>query len=273
MSFMSPNQSSTMTTSSSLVQMSSADLNSNLIFFPDYGGNTLYARGIVQNLGEKHSTYGLRLPDDIMGCLHEMSIEDVALRLADNILAARLSGSVYFLGFSFAGLLAYETARQMAKQGNGPTMLWLLDTAAPRKLNTQDVLRHPLYHVVDLARFVKHNWRRVALGQKNPLLLSAYKFGKIDLSKHPEAYRYIIKSLYTAMISYDPEISEVPTTLLRAKDRSGSYVLGQDLRWGKVAKGPFRVVSVPGDHQSMLRDVTNASVVTEIIRKAIEDVT
>jgi thioesterase domain-containing protein len=264
------NESSTMTSASCLVQMSSADLNSNLIFFPDYGGNTHYSRGIVQKLGGKYSTYSLRLPEDIVGCLHEMSIEDVARRLADNILAARLSGSVHFLGYSFAGLLAYETARQMAKQGNGPTMLWLLDTVATRKLNTQDVLRHPLYHIVAMKRFVRCNWRRIALGQKNPLILSAYGIKNIDLSKHPESYRYIIRSLYTAMISYDPEISEVPTTLLRAKDRSDSYALGRDLRWGKVAIGPFRVVSVPGDHLSMLRDTTNASVVSEKIFKGIE---
>jgi thioesterase domain-containing protein/acyl carrier protein len=58
------------------------------------------------------------------------TIEQRAERSLRSIRSAGTVGPVSLVGFSFGGLVAYEVARRLARQGEGPALLALIDTHA-----------------------------------------------------------------------------------------------------------------------------------------------
>lgn len=243
-----------------------------LVFMPDIGGNAIYAVPLIEDLADVCSAYSMLMPQDFTTSSTTPSIEDLGRQFADDIINAQLSGPLHVLGFSFAGFLAYETSRQLALRGVAPDMVWIVDLWRYRPLTLSEFSRHPAYHVVNLAKYVLANWRRLLLGRPAPEVLSAYRVVRFDLRKHPESYRDIIRRNYASMLRYRPEPTAAPVTVLRAIgeiDRHSEHGLG----WQDLVSGRFRNIDVPGDHLSMLRQPENAKFIADLIRSDLPGTT
>ena len=236
-----------------------------LLFFPDFGGNNLYARPLVAQLSKEISCYGLRFSADMIKSFHDLSIEDIARQFAKDIISVNLTRPIHLLGYSFAAALAFETARVMELQGASPENVWILDLPAPVPFRAKDILRNPSFHLKLTYRQLRRNWRGIFLRKPDPMILQRYGVIGFDLSAHPDSYRFIIRHLYAAYARYKAQPSSVPLTVLRADNNGSRRAISNDLGWCRFSHGPVSAHLVPGDHLTMLRDDRNAGVIANLI--------
>ncbi|MEO6300828.1 MAG: thioesterase domain-containing protein, partial [Paracoccaceae bacterium] len=175
-----------------------------LVIFPDFGGNTFYARTLVRQLSRDVTCYVMRFSPDMVDRLDRLSVEDIGLRFATDIMAAGIASPIHLIGHSFAGFLAYETGRQMAIGGAPPEKLWILDLVRHRRPELRELVRDPWYHAKKSAKYLILNWRMLLLRRHDPDILAAYGVWRVDMKLHPKSYRYILRCLYSAMLAYSP---------------------------------------------------------------------
>lgn len=226
-----------------------------LVFCPDVGGNVLYARPLVQALAGEAECHGLRLSAPMLARLDDLTLAEIATGFAADIAAADFPGPVHIAGFSFAAYMAAETARRMAELGHPPARVWILDMAARRRVGAREIFRFAL----DRAR------SRIGLGPQPSDVLHRLGFLRLDLSRHPDGYRPILRRLYRLYSHHRPVRVPGPVTVVIA-EATRRTAPGPDLGWSRCVMGDVSHVSVPGDHLGMLRDPANARVVAERLR-------
>jgi thioesterase domain-containing protein len=236
-----------------------------LLFFPDFGGNTLYARPLVRLLGEQVSCYGLRFAPDMIAAFADLTIEEIGRRFAADIAAIPFKRPVHLLGFSFAAALAFETAGAMTVKGAPPENLWVLDLPAPVPRRLREILRHPLLHLRLIYRQLRKTWRGVVLRRADTMILQIYGLIGFDLRDHPEAYRFIIRHLYAAYGKYKAKAATSQITVLCAQGNRLGRAVADDLGWQPFSAGKIVSHLVPGDHLGMLRVPENAAVIAKLI--------
>lgn len=243
-----------------------------IVFMPDVGGNLLYARPLVAPLSEAAACIGTRLDRTLLGRLDRLSVPDLGRRFAADLLQADLPRPLHLVGFSFAGLVAFETARHLAAANAPADGVWLIDTQVLRKLpgegGIKAALHRPLAEVNTAIRFLWRNRRRF-LGQREPYVLHRYGHLRIDLSRHPEGHRPVIRGLYRALVAYRPEpwptsMRAGRTVLIRAGSEQRRAGVPDDLGWRRLTP-TCEVVHVTGDHLSMLREAGNAAQVADVL--------
>lgn len=226
-----------------------------LVFCPDVGGNVLYARPLVQALAGEAECHGLRLSAPMLARLDKLTLAEIATGFATDIAAADFPGPVHIAGFSFAAYMAVETARQMAELGRPPARVWILDMAARRQLGVTEIVRYALGHARS----------SIGLGQKPSDVLHRPGFLRLDLSKHPDGYRPILRRMYRLYSHHRPARVPGPVTVVIAEDSRRSLP-NSDLGWSRCVTGDVSCVTVPGDHLGMLRDPANARAVADRLR-------
>ena len=101
---------------------------------PAGGTTACYAR-LAALLGEDQPVYGLERFDDAP------SVEERAARYVEALLEAQPEGAFRLGGWSFGGVLAYETARRLTEAGREVELVVLLDAGLPEKVADEaDVL-------------------------------------------------------------------------------------------------------------------------------------
>jgi len=61
-------------------------------------------------------------------CASRLTLEEMARRIADDLCAHQPDGSFRLAGYSFAGVLAYETACQLVERGRQVKLVAVIDT-------------------------------------------------------------------------------------------------------------------------------------------------
>lgn len=222
-----------------------------LVFLPDLGGNVLYARKLVAALPPRINCLAMRLPAHVAASDAPVTIEELASDYAHD-LAAR-GTPVHLAGFSFAGFLAFESARALADTEGLVARVWLLDTRAHR-LNWVHALRDaPAQEARAIVRSFKQNWHRRVRPKKDNLILSSSRLLPMDLSTRPAAYRPTLRKLYHALAAYRPAPwPDAPVTLFRASDDAATCNRRPDLGWRRLAGDTMDIQDLPGDHLSIL---------------------
>ena len=226
-----------------LISLSGRGTGPNLIFCPDVGGNVLYARTLIRALGPGPSSFGFRLAPDMLDHLPTLTIEETARRFATDLIASGIGRPLHVVGFSFASYMAVETALQLSRLGHPPDRLWILDMVARPRVTWRSLVRYA----------------RTRISPRRADFLVTPAFIRINVSRHPEGYRPILRRFYTLFSRYRPGRYSGAATLAVADGRPR---LGYppDLGWGAYIAPHLDCVTVPGDHLSMIRDDRNAAV-------------
>ncbi|ACZ00277.1 MULTISPECIES: type I polyketide synthase [Thermomonospora] len=95
------------------------------------GGTTSCYLQLVALLGEEQPVYGLERFDDAP------SVEERAARYVEHLLQAQPEGPFRLGGWSFGGVLAYETARQLTAAGREVELVALFDAGIPREVEDE----------------------------------------------------------------------------------------------------------------------------------------
>jgi thioesterase domain-containing protein len=235
-----------------------------IVFCPDYGGNVLYARPLVPLLAPGLQCLGLRLTPALLEAPGGIEIEALGRRFAADIHAAGLAAPLRLIGFSFAGIVAFETARQLAQQSAKVAQLWIVDTHIHRLFLHRHLLRGWPRELRQAAHWWRQNHRRMRNPVAEPNVLHRYRQMRFDLRDHPQAYRSVIRTLYEALARYRPQAWNGDATVLRARADGWPHI-GDDLGWRHLIRGGLRTFALQTDHLGLLQSPDAVREVAKII--------
>jgi acyl transferase domain-containing protein/thioesterase domain-containing protein/SAM-dependent methyltransferase len=244
---------------------------------PSFIGEDGWIRHLAGMLGDGRPTWALR-PGDIAGA---SSLADVAARMADAVRQAHPSGPLLLGGYSYGGVLAYEIAARLLRDGRSVERLVLLDSFAPASTVLQTALAaaEPAGMADSIAAMLMRGWRPTALLASVPAapaeaerivrLAEAVHAACADAPPVAEIAALIgqnlasIRRLRVLMREHVPDTAArmVPATLLRAtlapspvgaKDPSAVAAFRSDGEadrgWSRWLAVPPTVIPVAADH-------------------------
>ena len=239
------------------------------------GLHVLIFKDLATYLGSDRPLYGLR-PKGLNSQQTPLSkVEDMAAHYIKAIQTIQPKGPYYLGGFSFGGLVAFEMAQQLDRQGQEVGLVALLDTFAPncfQQLSLQDRrLRHlnntlqfgPKYAFKMIGKQVQRSWRR----KLNKLTINYYgMLGKPLPYKLQKAC--VGRGIARAENNYVAQVYPGKLTLFRASEAPQEwsfnalnkpslddwYNRDPQYGWEELAGGGLEILDVPGDHNSMLKE-------------------
>ena len=227
------------------------------VFMPDLGGNVLYCRDLVARLPNEMSPWALPLTDQILGMLETITLEELGENFAQVLRDRFPNGPLHLAGFSFAGLLSFETARALARANRPATHVWLFDTRAHR-LHIPSALRQaPLWELKSIGSYVaKRLLKRKSTDEDT--ILHSYRLLTLDLKDRPKAYWPIIRAMHRALSQYHPKpMVDAPLTLFRTKEPPGLVMRPHHLGWGRLTGGAVSVIPVDAEHATIMHADTS----------------
>jgi thioesterase domain-containing protein len=197
-------------------------------------------------------------------------IATAASRIVRALAATELPESYCLAGWSYGGVLAFETARQLERDTGARPPVVLLDSWDDGDLVPLDepTVRQRFVH--DVARLAGRDGALVravlddpGAGQADIRTTLAALQVEVELSGDELARRYaVFRACALALQAYRPPGPYGgPVTLLAV---SPSDTLEE--RWRAVCTGRFRADSLPGDHYTLFGEPALSRVVTEIER-------
>lgn len=179
-----------------------------------------------------------------------MTVVDLARALAPAIREGQPHGPVVLLGHSFAGIVAYQLARQLRHEGRDVALVGLLDTVSP------DVQRRLREEYLRQVTGWRSRWRRVRQGQL--LEIAANGLRRFGLApggsdgRLPDEDDFDYEGAWRLILGYQAGPYDGVVTVLASQDtlrNAGVATLGWE---GVLDADSLRTASVPGDHLSML---------------------
>lgn len=178
--------------------------------------------------------------------LRMTSVEAIAARYLRELRAVSAEGPYILCGYSFGGIIAYEMAVRLRRQGHQVPLLILLDSYAPA-LHIQ---------AMDMDRRAHTRLKDAAFRSLSAPFLRADLRMPARLHHH-----HIIDTYDKAVRAYHPPAYGGDVLVLKAANAWGP----DDLGWSATTGGNCHMEIVPGDHYNVIKE-PNIGVVAEIIR-------
>ena len=200
---------------------------------------------------------GVPLPTDLpLPHLGAPDFREVAAQLVATIREMQSQGPYRLGGWCTLGILAYETASQLAREGAEVRLVVLLDAVNPaeyRKVGATAVRLSKL----------RYHWRQF----RRLRGAARWQYAAARLSGSTDPVTFRLNPTRTAVLNrsalaYTPDAYAGPVLLARPADRLG--ILGLAAGWGAVASN-LAAIECRGDHLSML-EPGNVAVLAEAIR-------
>ncbi|MEH2112708.1 non-ribosomal peptide synthetase [Nostoc sp.] len=223
---------------------------------------------LSRRLGEDYPFYALEhtLEQDIP---ENISVEEMATRYLKEIRQVQPNGPYLLGGHCYGGVLAFEIAQQLQKQGQKVGLLVVIDTIlseTPIEARKDDDAKF----LLRMAESIKTNnnidfsipfeeLRDLPLNEQFHLVNKKANFIFSDTEIEDFLHYYkLFKAHVQAMRNYVPQVYPESITLFRAKEEiihdfdnpewsTDDPLLG----WGKYSTQPIQAVEVPGDHFSI----------------------
>jgi amino acid adenylation domain-containing protein len=239
------------------------------------GGNVLFYKDLAKHLGSERPFYGIQ-PKGLDGKQERhFKVEDMADYYIKEMKKVQPHGPYFVAGASFGGLVAYEMAIQLRRQGEALGMLALFDTYAPgyaKPLPGRSKLRIKISnftsrveHHVDTLRILEPGarWPYIvtkATKAKN-LMIRSYRNTKKSITRGilkrlgqplPETLRETQNAISVAARTYHPQQYPGVLTLFRATKQPSGIYPDPTLGWGELVTGKLDIHEVPGSHGTLV---------------------
>jgi thioesterase domain-containing protein/acyl carrier protein len=205
-------------------------------------------------------------------------VEAMATRYVAAVRAAQPHGPYYLGGFSFGGSVALEMAQQLHAAGEVVAFLGIIDHTPP-PVRYRPMVWTPA-RVAEFGgntvRWLVDDIWRAGRGRRLPSLVHAFRkagrrlraaltrrdpgSGRTDANEvlagaHvPARFRRVMATHYQALRDYSPRPYPGRVTLFRARTRPLFRLYGRDLGWAALAGGGLDIISIPGNHESILKE-------------------
>jgi thioesterase domain-containing protein/acyl carrier protein len=240
-----------------------------LFFAGGVTGSVAALMPLAHSLSADQPFYAFQPPDRNAQAAPLECVEALAACFIDRILAVQPQGPFVLGGHSFGGLVAYEAAVQLQRQGARVARVIVADTALDIDFSNEldeVTARAELLGLAAAAHGIDETvrpeaFRRAAKEQQHAMLRHA-----MHMETAPQEAIEGVVELYRAnrraLARYRPLPSRIPVTLLVATEntvQSLSNIVplrrpteSAALGWEPVCAGEFDVIRVPGNHFSML---------------------
>lgn len=221
-------------------------------------------------LPDGQAVYAIDL-DTLWEIKQEFTVEQLAPFYLDRIRKIQRSGPYYLCGYSFGGLLAYETAIRMVDEGDTVSLVALFDTPNPALILSLSVTGAVQFHKTYLIDRFKKYYRMLVRCELNQMTRSglaymASHFGSFFLPAMKIGFRMVKRPLPTVLVAHDSTTvfakawrSYVPKryakglVFFRVQDRGPEYDHDPTMGWDTYVMGGIQVHIVPGGHLDMMR--------------------
>ncbi len=261
-------------------------------FLPDLGGSVFYARKFIPDFGPNQPVYGFRLDPSHDWSTSQHDLVSIAEKFADDLILSYLPEPYHLIGHSFAGILAFETARQLEEKGAKVGTLAILDAATPANYRNRSWVDWALYIpklTAGLFHFAMYKLPQLSfkeiigklkarltpkISQQSSSMtnmnLKATGFATMDLSAHPKVYQDLISHLYHAMTAYEPQSYDGDMMIFKSKIPGFLNVDIRYLGWREYAKGTLNIHTIPGNHLDMVRGDIQVAQITKILTNSVD---
>jgi thioesterase domain-containing protein/acyl carrier protein len=265
--------------SSPAIQLQKGDGRAPFFFVPGGGGNMVYLTELARLLGSEQTLYGMRYRGLDGEAPADTNVEVIAGRMVEAIKTVQRSGPYRVGGHCFGGLIAFEIARKLEREGQRVQLLALFNTPAPAAVPSCPTSVDP-----GQARWIEtiaRAWEEVTgacvaikacdldgLDEEAQLQMLRRAMVSADLLPAEADINYIrgLVSVFRAnsMARYCPDKPlAVPITLFRASEFHPhfDFTAAEDkdvpaaqstLGWRRFSANPVTVHPVPGNHLTML---------------------
>jgi amino acid adenylation domain-containing protein len=247
------------------------------------GGNILSYRLLAEALGTKIPVYGLQARGLDGKQTPLTSVEEMAASYLEEIRLIQPQGPYYLVGHSFGGLVAWEMAQQLTRQGETIATLVLLDTFGPNYLaqyTKSSLSQWLLIHLNNLSRLslkeqltyfrerFEHN-----LQSKIPQSWQQqyFRIANLRLSPEQKLMSHISELNTVAKKQYNPTIYRGKLTLFLAEVRRPYGFFDPNGGWSGMALGGITVEEIPGDHTSILLKRENSELLAAKLQAVLLD--
>jgi thioesterase domain-containing protein len=181
-------------------------------------------------------------------------------------------------GHSFGGLIAFEMAQQLQKQGQQVSLLALFDCLIARESKKMSLAQWGTIHLQNLNR-LETSEKLVYLRQRMLLnfsksfpLVSQAWLNLRNQWRSPQALRYqkILDNNLQARNRYIPQPYSGKVTLFRAQIRPPKDYYTPYGGWENLALDGVEMYDVPGDHLSLLLKEANLKILARQLKACLE---
>ncbi len=278
-------QQATSQPSSPLVAIQPRGSNRPLFFVHPVGGNVLCYYELARHLGTDQPFYGLRSPGFYGESEPHTRIEDMASHYIEALRTIQSEGPYLLGGWSMGGVVAFEMATQLQRQGHQVARLILLDSQAP-VLSNKPIDIGEARVLANLFRDMAHsagknlpvfhdNIEQLDPNEQlNYFLEQAKRANLIPPDVGLPQLRgllQVFKSNIQAASRYVAQVYPNRIILLRASDRVSSELNDLTLGWDKLSSEPLEILNIPGNHYTML-GLPHIQILTERLRSYLAQV-
>ena len=243
------------------------------------GGQVISYAELSQEMGLEQPFYGLQSPPANYFPESDISIEQMATLYNREIRSVQPVGPYLLSGWSMGGLVAWEMAQQLIKEGETIGLLALMDTTPPSGYleadDRADEISMLARFALDMSRLVGKDPRPLveqfsqaaAQDQWNMVQETLTSYGVLA-PKTAHAEMTALLNVFTrnalAMNNYSLHPSDQSVVFFRASETPERF----SKLWTKWAGGGIQFHLVPGDHFTMLRR-PNVRIIAETLERYI----
>ena len=243
------------------------------------GGQVISYAQLSQEMGLEQPFYGLQSPPANYFPESDISIEQMATLYNREIRSVQPVGPYLLSGWSMGGLVAWEMAQQLIKEGETIGLLALMDTTPPSGYleadDRGDEISMLARFALDMSRLVGKDPRPLVeqfsqaapQDQWNMVQETLTSYGVLA-PKTAHAEMTALLNVFTrnarAMNNYSLHPSDQSVVYFRASETPERF----SKLWTKWAGGGIQFHSVPGDHFTMLRR-PNVRIIAETLQRYI----
>jgi thioesterase domain-containing protein/acyl carrier protein len=257
------------------------------------GGDVLCYYHLAQHMGVDQPVYALQAHNLAEESDRYVSIEELAAQYLETMRGVQAEGPYFLGGWSFGGVVAFEMAQLLSRQGESVRLLALFDTWSPKKLpKVNDKML-----LAALAKdYARANGKALtvpmeALEKKtgdeqldyvlNLLKETKLVSAELDLGWFGRYFKGW-KARNQAIHNFVPQSYDGPISLYRAVEADGETLkavaeLGVDLEeptlgWAELCTQPVHVQMVAGYHETIL-DEPHVQNLARQLKNRIEETT
>jgi len=226
-------------------------------------------------LGTSHPVYALQMLDeDVPPAMDSASLEEIAVLYRNLIREFQPRGPYRLGGWCLWGLVAYEVARLLEKQGEEVELLIIVDTWAPGHRDDQSPSRELFLAAAHSAYRLGRMARRFWLGtmeERKKDILSGLRSMRDPGPAAPNNFgsNRIERLVSSAAAVYRPEPVQGNVLIFRSEWRSAGPLAGDDMGWTRVLRRPANVTTLPGNHREIF-DPPGANMMAECIQEMLD---
>jgi thioesterase domain-containing protein/acyl carrier protein len=260
------------------------------------GGGVLGYRDLVKELGKDRPIYGLQAVGLNTQDAFDQSVEEMASHYIKMMRSFRPKGPYLLGGYCFGGVIAYQMACELEKQGEEVALLAMFEGVLPAAKKHQiSIFKRASVFLQSLPNWIKDYARmspdelrfrssstiaKVWLKIKyQPELQSRIRVQEIldtELDLVPRRSVELTKIHSAALHQYNPEAYGGKVTIFRARNRSVNEVvfgsLDPTMGWGDLVQGGVEVKMVEGFHRNIHLPPYVASLASEL-KQCFPDIT